>query len=257
MKDSYDQLDWQNGESAQGYTNYSAQDYDSYAQNPTYRNEFYGEGTEGGYADNYQESYDQSYDSSYDQSYDNGYYDQGSYDENGQYYNDGYQQTSEYNDPYYAAPPTQYSQADYDKFAQHPTYNTQDSTHKMSEDQFFAMIDEQKRRERMRDNAASLATIGTIFHPAVTDSGSGEIFSKDTLLFFLFCAFGCGLARLFHLPVWAYPMFAAAIAYVVSIIKKIVIDEESFKGALKTCIIEGVVVVLGIIGSMYLYSKGF
>ena len=255
MKDSYDQLDWQNGESAQGYTSYSAQDYDSYAQNPTYRNEFYGEGTEGGYADNYQESYDQSYDSSYDQSYDNGYYDQG-YDQNyDQGYDNGCQQSTAYNDPYYAAPPTQYSQDDYDRYAQNPTYHGGTNPNKMSEDEFFAMIDEQKRRERMRDNAASLATIGTIFHPAVTDSGSGEIFSKDTLLFFLFCAFGCGLARLFNMPFWLYPMFATAIAYIVSIIKKFVIDENSLKDSFKNCIIEGVVVVLGIIGSIYIHSK--
>ena len=62
MKDSYDQLDWQNGTAAQGYTSYSQQDYDSFAQNPSYRNEFYSEGTEGdGYADTYQQSYDQSH----------------------------------------------------------------------------------------------------------------------------------------------------------------------------------------------------
>ena len=260
MKDSYDQLDWQNGTAAQGYTSYSQQDYDSFAQNPSYRNEFYSEGTEGdGYADTYQESYDQSYDGSYqdgyDQSYDNGYYDQNNYDD-GQYYDGDYQQTTTYNDPYYAAPPTQYSQDDYDKFAQNPTYQNNDNPNKMTEDQFFSMIDEQKRRERMRDTAASIATIGTVFHRGVSE-GNGEVFSKDTLLFFLFCAFGCGLARLFHLPVWAYPMFAGAIAYVVSIIKKLVIDEYSFKDALKACIIEGVVVVLGIIGSIYLYSKGF
>lgn len=258
MKDSYDQLDWQNGETAKGYTHYSQNDYDSFAQNPTYRNEFY---DEAGSADTYQESYDQSYDSTYqdgyDQSYDNGYYDQNYYDENGQYYDDGsYQQTNSYNDPYYAAPPTQYSQADYDKYAQHPTYNTEDHSNKMNEDQFFAMIDQQKRNERRRDMMTNIALIGTPFQNAVR-SDPTEVFSKDTLLFFVFCAFGCGLARLFNLPFWAYPMFAGAVAYIVSIIKKLVIDEYSFKDALKACIIEGVVVGLGIIGSIYLYSKGF
>lgn len=253
MKDSYDQLDWQNGTSAQGYTNYSAKDYDSFAQNPTYRNEFYDEGTEDGNVDNYQESYDQSYDDSYDQSYDNGYYDQGSYDENGQYYNDGYQQTSDYNDPYYAAPPTQYSQEDYDRLAQNPSYRNDNNPYKMEDDQFHEMIVKQKKRDVMQETVDNYLLAGT-FGAKHSDAPG---MSKDSLLYLLMLGFGAALARLFSLPLWAYPVFATGIGLLFTVIKAFLIDNESKEEALKRCLAPGVILGIGFGFTVYMKSKGF
>jgi hypothetical protein len=39
MKDSYDPLDWSNGQKTQGYDQYSQSDYDAFANNPTYRSD--------------------------------------------------------------------------------------------------------------------------------------------------------------------------------------------------------------------------
>ncbi len=253
MKDSYDQLDWQNGESAQGYTHYSKDDYDSFAKNPTYRSDFYEEQTADTYQDSYDQSYDNGYQDGYDQSYDNSYQD--GYDQT--YYNDQQTDTG-FSDPQFAPPPTQYSQADYDRFAQNPTYHNENYANKMGDEQFFDMIHQQNVREKRRDLISDIAVSGTPLWRLNSHygEGGGDLFTKDTLLFLLFCGFGAALAKLFGLPLWAYPMFAGIVAYAVSIIKKIFIENNEPKAAFKESIIEGAIAVIGLIASIVLYAKG-
>ncbi len=265
MKDSYDPLDWGNSSNQGGIEKHSADEYDQYASNPTYRNDFYddSQGMGDAYQDSYQQ-YDQSgsdyyqQDYQYDmgsadysqqdyQSYDNGY-------NNG--YDNGYQQPqSIYNDPQMATGPVRYSQADYDNMAQNPTYI--ENPNRMDADEFFDMVNQQQKRERQREIISDIALSGTAFRSLNSHYGESPDISKDLLLYLLFAAFGAAMARLFSLPLWLYPLFAALIAYGVTMIKKIVIEDNPPKDAFKLAAIEGALVGVGLIASIVMYAKGF
>ena len=234
-------------------------DYDRYAQNPTYRNDYYENAPvlddvyQDNTYDNYQQGYQDGYDQSYDGGYQDGYYDQG-YDQNyDQSYDNSYQQTSSgYSDPQVAAAPTRYTQADYDHMAQHPTYNAS-NPNAMSEDAFFAMIDEQKKKERRRELMGDIALSGTIYN---RHAGEGVDISKDGLLYLLMLGFGAALSRMFNFPFCIYPVFAAFIALLVTFIKKLVIDSTPKDEVFKECLIPGVILGICIGVSVYMHTQG-
>ena len=255
MKDSYDPLDWGNSSNQGGIEKHSADEYDQYASNPTYRNDFYddSQGMGDAYQDSYQQ-YDQSGSDYYQQDYQS--YDQGYDDSYQNTYDNGYQQPkSTFNDSQIAKGPTLYSQADYDYMAQNPTYI--ENPNRMDADEFFDMVNQQQKRERQREIISDIALSGTAFRSLNSHYGETPDISKDFVLYLLFAAFGAALARLFSLPLWLYPMFAALIAYGITMVKKIVIDNDQPKNAVKGAALEGLMVAVGLIASLVMYSKGF
>ena len=235
MKDSYDPLDWNKGTDTQGYTHYSSDDYDKFANNPTYRSEgFQGDGQ------SYQ-GYDQGY-----QSYDNNGYSQPYQDS----YNQGY---DGYQNGYYGQP-QQYTQADYDNSARNATYREPANPNKMSDEQFHSMIEDQKRRELRRDQINDFIFSGTPLSSHYGEGG-GDLLTKDSLLYLLFCGFGAALARLFSLPLWLYPAFATFIGYAVTIAKKCLADSTPFKQAVKESIVEACAFAVGIGFSIYFVTR--
>ena len=70
--------------------------------------------------------------------------------------------------------------------------------------------------------------------------------SKDLLLYLAFCALGAALSRLFNFPLWLYPLFSTLVAYGITMVKKIVIDETEPKDAFKGSVLEGIALVAGV-----------
>jgi hypothetical protein len=231
MKDSYDPLDWGNSPN-NNIPQHSADEYDAFANNPTYRSDFYDSSQE---MDNtYQDSYQQDY-----QSFDNTYQ----------------QPQNTYSEQQMGNGPVQYSQADYDYRAQNPTYI--EDPNRMSADEFFAMAHAQDMRDRQRENRAMYALTGRsrYLYGAATGDDSSEI-NKEVVLYLVFCALGAALSRLFNFPLWLYPMFSALVAYGLTLVKKIVIDNSEPKDAFKESVFQGIALAAGLIISLVLYSKG-
>ena len=66
--------------------------------------------------------------------------------------------------------------------------------------------------------------------------------------------FGAALARLFSLPLWAYPVFAAGIGLIFTIVKAFVIDSDTREDALKKCLVPGVILGISVGFSVYLHQ---
>ena len=245
MKDSYDPLDWGNSQNKSNIPQHSADEYDAFASHPTYRSEFYdGQQTaDAAYQDSSRYGYDQSYDSNYQQDY--------------QSFDNTYQQPQNtYSEQQMGNGPAQYTQADYDYMAQNPTYI--ENPNRMDADEFFAMAHEKDRRDRLRDNRAMFALTGRsrYLYGSATGENSPEM-SKELLLYLAFCALGAALSRLFNFPLWLYPLFSTLVAYVITMVKKIVIDETEPKDAFKGSALEGIALVAGLILTLVWYSKGY
>ncbi len=262
MKDSYDPLDWNNSSKPKGYQQYSADDYERFANNPTYRSDDsytdHSQGYDRTYDENYYQQdtgYDNTYDQGYDQSYDNSYYQQGYDNTYSQGYDNSYQQTSSgFYDPNIAKGPVQYSQQDYDYMASNPS-NLHEDPNRMDAEQFFDMVHEQDRRKQRQEQLAMLALTSKSHHLYRTGEMSGE-FDKDIFLYLLGCAVGAAVAKLLGLPLYAYPFFAGVIGLVASLLKKNALDSTPFSVALKECILEFVLLFGALIASLVMFSKG-
>ena len=120
------------------------------------------------------------------------------------------------------------------------------------------MAHEKDRRDRLRDNRAMFALTGRshYLYGSATGEDSPEM-SKDFLLYLAFCALGAALSRLFNFPLWLYPLFSTLVAYGITMVKKIVIDETEPKDAFKGSVPEGIALVAGLILTLVWYSKGY
>ncbi|WP_028505177.1 hypothetical protein [Ruminococcus sp. FC2018] len=261
MKDSYDPLDWNNGQKTQGYDQYSQSDYDNFANNPTYRSNSADDTAayqDSGY---YQDDYS-AYNTAQSYGTDNNtYYDSAqmgdayqSYDGYQQGYDNTYQQPQNnyYSSPAQGAP--RYTQADYDYMAQNPT-NLREDPNRMAPDQFFSMVQEQDRRKNRQEQIAMFALTSKTRHLyRACGEGSGEI-SKDFLLYLVALGLGAGIAGLFHASFYLFPLIASLIALIVFVVKSLVIDNTSPIEAMKADALPIVGFVLGIIFTIVLYNK--
>ena len=254
MKDSYDPLDWSNGQKTQGYDRYSQSDYDAFANNPTYRSD--SADSTAAYQDDYS-----AYDTSQTYGADNNaYYDSTqmgnayqSYDSYQQGYANTDQQTQNYNydSPAQGAP--RYTQADYDYMAQNPS-NLREDPNRMDPEQFFSMVQEQDKRKRRQEQIAMFALTSKTHHLYRSGEGSGEI-SKDFLLYIVAVGLGAGIAGLFHVSFFLFPLIATFIALIVFVVKSLVIDSVSPIEALKADALPIVGFVVGIIFTIVLYNR--
>ena len=82
-----------------------------------------------------------------------------------------------------------------------------------------------------------------------------ESFCKDFLLYIVAVGLGAGIAGLFHVSFFLFPLIATFIALIVFVVKSLVIDSVSPIEALKADALPIVGFVIGIILTIVLYNR--